>query len=89
VGELRDRLGPGQKALLKALGIQASKHPAEGIVRGNAVRQGEKGLEPCLFALPKEFHVLESFAASQQRAHGYHQDIEQRMFLRPFNTRVF
>jgi hypothetical protein len=32
---------------------------------------------------------LESFAASQQRAHGYHQDIEQRMFLRPFNTRVF
>jgi hypothetical protein len=31
---------------LKALRIEAGKDAAEGIVRGNPMRQGEEGLEP-------------------------------------------
>ena len=76
--ELGHRPRPGQKALLKALGIETSKHPAEGIMRGNPMRQGKERLEPCLLALAKEFHILESFPASQEGAQGNDQDIEQR-----------
>ena len=77
MGELRDRLRPGQKALLKALGIEAGKDAAKGIVGGNAMRQGEEGLEPGALALAKEFHILEPFPAGQQRTQGNDQDIEQ------------
>src|SRR5215831_2570974 len=64
LSELGHRPGPRQKALLKTLGIEPSKHPAEGIVRGNPVWQGKESLEPGLLALAKEFHILKPFPAS-------------------------
>jgi hypothetical protein len=89
LGELGHRLGPGQKARLKTLGIQASQHPPEGIVGRNPMRQGEEGLEPCTFALTKELHVLEPFPAGQEGTQGNDQEIEQMMLLCPLNTWVF
>jgi len=58
LSELRDGSGPGQEALLKALGIEAGKHPAERIVGRDAMGQGEKGPQPGIFALTEEFHIL-------------------------------
>src|SRR4029453_7083415 len=54
LGELCAGLCPGEQALLKALGIERGKHPAEGIVRGNPMWYGQEGLQPCLLALAKE-----------------------------------
>ena len=68
LSELRDGSGPGQEALLKALGIEAGKHPAEGSVRGNPMRQGQEGLQPYLLALAKELHLLEPFPTGQEGA---------------------
>jgi hypothetical protein len=76
VGELCDGLGPGQEALLKALGIETGKDPAKGIVGRNAMRQSQEGFEPGALALPKEFHVLEPFPAGQQGTHGDDQNIK-------------
>jgi hypothetical protein len=87
--ELCDRLGPGQEALLEALGIEAGKDTAKGVMGGNAMRQSKEGLEPGAFALAKEFHVLEPFPTGQERAQGNDQDIEEKVFLRPLNTRIF
>ena len=86
--ELRDGLRPGQKALLKALGMQAGKDAAKRIVRGDPMRQGEEGLEPRALALTKELHILEAFSARQERAQGNDQEIEQEMLLRPLNPGV-
>jgi hypothetical protein len=88
VGELRDRLGPGQKARLQAARIEAGKDAAKGIVGGNPVRQGAEGLKPGSLALAKEFHVLEPFPAGQQRAYGKHQDIEEVVRLGALNAWV-
>ena len=88
LGELRYRLGPRQKALLKALGIEAGKDPAERIMGGDPMRQGEEGLEPGALALAKEFHILESFPARQECAQGNDEDIEEVVLLRPLNARV-
>jgi hypothetical protein len=68
LGELCDGLGPGQEVLLKALGIEAGTDAAKGVVGGNAMRQGQEGLQPCLLALAKECHILEPFASGQQCA---------------------
>ena len=38
LGELGDCPGPGEEARLKALGMEAGKRPAAGIVRGNPRR---------------------------------------------------
>jgi hypothetical protein len=72
----------------KALGIEPRKHPPEGIMRGHAMQQGEKRLQPCLFALAKEFHVLESFPTSEERVYGNDQNIRQVMLLCPLNAWV-
>ena len=66
--ELRDGLRPREKTCLKALGIEAGKDTAQGVMGGNAMRQSEEGLEPCLLALAKECHILEPFPAGQQGA---------------------
>ena len=70
MGQRCDGAGPGQKAGLKALRIEAGKDTAKGIMRGNAVGQGQESLEPMAFTLAKEFHILKSFAARQKRTHG-------------------
>src|SRR5262249_15345767 len=43
---VRDGAGPGQKAFLKALRIEARKAAAKGVVGRNPVGQGEEGLQP-------------------------------------------
>jgi len=87
-GELCDGLRPGQKALLKMFRIETRKDPAKGIMGGNPMGQGKKGLEPGALALAKEFHVLEPFSTRQEGTQSNDQNIEQVMLLRALNTRV-
>jgi len=89
LGELRNRLGPGQEALLKALWIEAGKHPAKRIVRRHPMRQGEEGGQPGALALAKQLHILEPFPTRQQGTQGNDQASEQERLLRPLNARVF
>jgi hypothetical protein len=87
-GELCDGLRPGHKALLKMLRIETRKDPAKGIMGGNPMGQGKKGLEPGELALPKEFPILEPFSSRQEGTQSNDQHIEQVMLLRSLNTRV-
>jgi hypothetical protein len=87
-GELCDGLGPGQEALLKALRVEACKHAAKGVMRGNPMRQGQEGLQPWQLALAKEFHILKAFPTSQQGAQGNDQNIKEVVLLGPVNARV-
>ena len=89
MGQRCDGAGPGQKAGLKALRIEAGKDAANGIMRGNAVGQGQESLEPMAFTLAKEFHILKSFAARQKRTHGNDQDIKEVVLLGSLDARVF
>jgi hypothetical protein len=86
--EVRDGAGPGHKAFLKALRIEARKEAAKGVVGRNAMGQGEEGLQPSVLALAEELHILEAFPATQQGADSDDQHIEQAMLLRPLNTGV-
>jgi hypothetical protein len=52
------------------------------------MRQGQEGMQPRVLALAKEFHSLEAFPTSQERAHGNNQDIEEVMLLGPCNPWV-
>ena len=83
LGALRDRLRPGHTARLQALGMQAGKDAATGIVRGDPMRQGEEGLESIALAFAKELHILQAFPAHQERAHGNDQDLQEGVLLRP------
>ena len=46
--------------------METGKDTAKGIMRGNAMGQGEEGLPPGVLALAKEFHVLEPVPTGQQ-----------------------
>jgi hypothetical protein len=70
LGQVGRRTGPGQEALVKTLGMETSQHPAKGSVRGHAVGQDEESWEPGALALATQCHVLDSFSAGEQCAHG-------------------
>ena len=87
--ELRDGPSPRQKAFLKAPGIEPGKDATEGVMRGNAIGQGQEGLEPHVLAPTKQLHVLEPFSACQKRAQSDDHNVEQAMLLCSLNPWVF
>lgn len=56
-------LDPGQKALLKLLGVGGSKDPPEGVVGRNAVGQRQEGMQPGLFGVAERLNVDAAIAA--------------------------
>ena len=72
-----DRPHPAQKAALEALRVDQHQHPAEGVVRGDAVRQLEEALQPVLLAAAVEGDVLEALGLADHGADRDHQDVEQ------------
>lgn len=81
-------LRPGQEALQKLLWIQGGKHPVEGVMRGDAIAQGEKRLEPVLLGFAKAFHVVEAFSGAQQGANGDHEHVNQIVIFGAVDSRV-
>src|SRR5215211_8239878 len=61
----RQRLRPRREAGLECVRVEQHEDPPEGVVRGNAVRQFQEGLQPSPLAPPVEFDVLPAAAAAR------------------------
>jgi len=68
---------PSREAGLEGVRVEQHEDPPEGVVRGDAVRQGQKGLQPGLLAAPVELDVLPAFRAGDHRADRDRQDVDQ------------
>src|SRR5512147_120299 len=85
---LEDRAHPAQEATLEALRVDQHQHPAERIVRGNAIRQVQKPPQPALLASTIEGDVLESLGFGDDRTDRDHQDVNQLVLNFPITARV-
>jgi hypothetical protein len=72
-----NRSHPAQEAALEGVGVDQHQHPAEGVVRGDAIRQREEALEPVPLAAAVQRDVLEALGLAEHGADRDHQDIEQ------------
>src|SRR5689334_19870213 len=57
----RQGLCPAHEAALERVPIDQHEDPSERVVRGDAVRQSQEGLQPSLLAAPVKFDVLPGF----------------------------
>ena len=85
---LAQALRPTQEAFQKLLRVQGGKNPIESIMRGNAVAQSQKRLEPIIFGTTKILHIIERFAGAEQCADGDHQNINQIVVFGSINARI-
>src|SRR4051812_25318086 len=72
-----DRADPGEEDALERVRVDQHEDAAEGVVRGDAVRQGEEAPEPGLLAAAAVGHVLEALGLTEHRADGDDQDVDQ------------
>ena len=66
-----------EKQASKSVRVDQHEDPPEGVVGGDAVRQGQKGRQPGLLAPPVERDVLPALRAGDHRADRDHQDVDQ------------
>jgi len=74
---LPECLYPLEKALLELVGVDAGEHPAKGVVRRDAIGQGEKGCQPGALRLAELFHVNPAVCAADDSTNRDNDDIEQ------------
>ena len=84
----RQGLCPSREAALERVRIDQHEDPPERIVRGDAVRQGQEGLQPSLLAAPVKFDVLPAFRAGNHRAHRDHENVDQPMIAPARHPRI-
>jgi len=82
------RLHPAQEAALERVGVDQHEDPAEGVVRGDAVRQGQELGQPGTLAAAVVGDVLEALGLAEHGADRDHQDVEQPVLDLPLATRV-
>ena len=58
---------------MKLIWIKIAKQPAESVVTGQAVGQGEKAARKRLFGLGKHRHIHRSLTTTEYAAQSYHQ----------------
>src|SRR4051812_23701566 len=73
-------LSPGAEAGLEGIWVDQHEDPPEGVVRGNAVGQGQKGLQPAHLVAAVERDVVPALRARDHRTHRNDQDVDQPMF---------
>src|SRR4028119_1899382 len=66
-----------EKPASNASGVDQHEHAPEGVVRGDAVRQLQKGPEPGQLAAAVERDVVPALGTGDHRAHSDHQDVGQ------------
>src|SRR3954452_19591261 len=59
--------------------VEQHEDPPEGVVRGDAVWQGQEGLQPSPLAPPVELNVLPALGTGDHRANRDYQDVDQLM----------
>src|SRR5271157_3592033 len=64
------------------------KHPPEGVVRGDPVRQLQKRRQPLPFAIAKDLHVDPALRSAEDGADGDANDVDQFMILGAIYPRV-
>src|SRR5947209_13606745 len=82
------------KGIAKLIRIKIAKQPAEGVMAGQAVGQGEKAAQKWLFGLSEESHIYRTLTAAQHAAQSDHQQFAKVMqrgipvarILQPFPT---
>ena len=72
-------LGPGAEAGLEGVRIDQHEDAPEGVVRGNAVGQGQKGSQPAQLVATVERDVVPALRARDHRTHRDDQDVDQPM----------
>src|SRR3954465_8957307 len=73
------RLGPGAEAGLEGIRVDQHEDAPEGVVRGNAMGQGQEGLQPAQLVAAVERDVVPALGARDHRTHRNDQDIGQPM----------
>src|SRR3954452_7150620 len=84
----RQGLCPSRKTALKRVRVDQHEDPPERIVRGNTVRQGQKGLQPSLLAAPVKRDVLPAFRAGDDRAYRDYENVDQPMIALACHPRI-
>jgi hypothetical protein len=79
---------PSHEAGLEHVRIDQHEDPSERVVRGDAVRQGQEGLQPSLLAAPVELHIFPALGAGDHRANRDHEEVDQPMITLPGLTRI-
>src|SRR4051795_7321186 len=72
-------LCPSHEAALERVRIDQHEAPPKRVVRRDAVRQSQEGLQPSLLAAPVKFDVLPTFRAGNHRDRGDHENVGQLM----------
>src|SRR4051812_6994144 len=84
----RQGLCPTREAALERVRIDQHEDPPERIMRGDTIRQGQKGLQPSLLAASVEFDVFPAFRAGDHRAHRDHENVDQPMIALACHPRI-
>ena len=87
-GQGEGRLHPVPEAFLEAGRVQPREDPAQGVVRGNAVRQGQEGAQPLLVEPAEEGNGHEAVRPADDRQHGQNQDVRQGVQFGAVNTEI-
>ena len=69
-------------------GIDQHEDSPERVVRGDAVRQSQEGLQPSLLAAPVKFDVLPTFRAGNHRDRRDHENVDQLMIAPACRPRI-
>src|SRR3954447_23479982 len=77
LGPDRQRLRPAAEAGLERVRVDQHEDPSERVVRGDAVRQLEEGLEPGPLAPPVELDVLPALGAGDHGTDRDREDVDQ------------
>ena len=79
---------PARQAAAKLLRVQRLEDAVVGVVRGRAVAQDQKGLQPVQPDLAELFHVVEALAAAQDGAQRDGEDVRQGVIDRGGDARI-
>ena len=82
------RLDPFQKAALKFRRVQGRKDPPEGVMRGNPIWQLQEPAEPFFLGLAKFGHFHPTIRATDHRANGDQDDVQQLVRFRAVNPGI-
>jgi hypothetical protein len=80
---------PGDKALLKLLGIQPANNAPEGVMGGDTTAQIQKRSSPFLLGFPIAFDVHPIIGTTNNPQKGDPHEIDERMFAVLFLSWVF
>src|SRR5215207_7727515 len=81
-------LDPANEAFLERRWFEDSKDARKSVMRWNAVLQFQKRLEPFFFTSSELFHLREVFGSANRGQNRNRNDVKQRMFLAPINSRL-